>query len=384
MSNEDFTDKVEAAIVGVVQFAMRLMRTIVALVVSPGRLLEAVRSGFEQRHYMTPHAFLLSCAIATGLFGKVVADGVTQGGSDIIGQFNNLSLASFLDRSVPVFLIAVASALLAEILLRGQQAERRQVFKQLHFYVIGFFGIGGLVLLLLLSLFLKLTFDQFGAGTDLFIYGSSATLAGYILAMLGILYWLTSRAIRGSDGPALPTSVSVRVLAIDLVTIALCGVNFVSPYHQSGDGAGALEGSIVDLTRQTGALRLTFLLSNTGDGNAVVSRVDKVLLVLQEKQADALTSYDARFCSSRQQGKPESGFLLLAAGKSEVVSICLSSAAMNAQLRQSGIVDIGREQGGDRLVSLASSRHRLRVLVKMSAFTGGRNRIDLPVELCCL
>ena len=134
MADQDFSEKVESTIIGIVQFALRLGRTLLHLIIKPRRLLAEVRNNFAKRQYLAPHAYLLSCAIALGFFGKILAQGLDRVGFDAWESIKELTFSSFLNHSVPVFLIAIAAALLVEILLfvSGQFLFRELLHRPVH------------------------------------------------------------------------------------------------------------------------------------------------------------------------------------------------------------------------------------------------------------
>ena len=365
MDKENISDQLEATIVGVVQFAERLARTLVALVFTPGRLLAEVRNGFQDKQYLTPYAFLLSCAIALGFFGKILAAGIHRVGFDTLESIKDLTFSSFLNHSAPVFGIAISAALLVEGILRKQQAEQKQHIKYLNFYVIGFFGIGSILVLLLLSGLMTLTFDRFGPGTDIFVYSSIITLSAYILAVLGLIYWLTSNALRDAGNSALPRSVSARILVINLVVIALCALNFVSPLFEHDQGTRPLKGRIVDLAKPPDdTLRLTFLLENTTDTDVVVNLIDNVTVVFEPKPGIRVSS-ESRYCSYQDNGPLSDVFLLLASGKSDILTVCIQGKQLHKHLKEADFVTIGREQGGYRLISLDEHRSQFSVIISV-------------------
>jgi len=379
MENEDFSEKVENTVVGLIQFVLRLGRTLQHLITKPGRLLAEVRNNFENRQYLAPHAYLLSCAIALGFFGKILAEGLAQAGIGSWENIKSLTFTSFINHSVPVFGIAVAAALLVEILLVEQQPERKQHFKNLNFYVIGFFGIGSIGVLLLLSGLLNLTFDQFGSGTDVFVIGSTLAIGGYICAMLWLLYWLTSNAIRGKNGPNLSWTLSARILLINVIVISLCALHFVSPLYQLDEGAPALKGRKIDLAKQSdGSLRLTFLLENISDTDVVISQFDDITVVAEIEESKRVEA-KGRFCLAEVTEKPEQGFLLLAPAKSDILTACVMHKPLNALLEEFGFVAIAREHGGRNYLPSREQNLRFSIIIRFNV--GDRRDDGRPIEL---
>jgi hypothetical protein len=370
MSNEDFSGKIENLLVELLEFATRLGRTFLTLVFKPGLLLEAVRSNFRNKRYLPPNTYLLSCAIALGFLGKILAQGFEKVGFGTLERINDLTLSSFLNHSVPVFGIAIAAAILVESLFRDQDVEKRRHFKNLNFYVIGSFGLGSIIVLLLLSGLLNLTFDQFARDTDLFVYGAFIAIAGYVTAVLGLLHWLTSRALRGESGVALPKKVMVRVLLVNLMIIILCALNFVSPLYEHEEGAPLLDGRIVELVELSDSnLKLTFLVENSGDIDIVLSRLDGVTVVAEQSDGER-TEIPGQFCSGQGAGRPEIEFLVLASGKSAILAVCFDQQRLASFLEDAEYVDIDRIRGGNQLIP--SGEKRLRFIVRVGIFIGDR------------
>lgn len=380
MEKEDFSGKVEDAVVGIIQFALRLGRTLLHLMIKPGNLLVEVRDDFHSRQYLAPHAYLLSCAIVLGVFGKFLALGFGQAGAGgVWASIKTLTLSSFINHSVPVFGIAIAAAVLVEVFLPKQQPDKKRQFKNLNYYIIGFFGIGGIVVLVLLSALLNLTFDQFGRGSDVFVSGSIIAIIGYVTAIFFLLFWLTSRAIRGEETIHLPMMLIGRILLINLVVIALCVINFASPLYKLEEGAPVLTGRKIDLAKQSDqSLRLTFLLSNVSDTDVVISRYDEIT-VFAKSEDGAQVEAVGNFCLVDLAKNPERGFLLIAPGKSDILAACVQSQPLHDLLGKAGFADLWREEGGDKYVAGGKSKLTFSVLIEHSI--GDQRDNGRPIEL---
>src|SRR5882724_1276964 len=169
MANEELSDKIESTVEGVKQFALRFVKTFLAIIFRPralvGSLLEEGSSGV----FLGPNSFLLSCAIALGFLGKTLANGFREIGLNTLLQLKELTLTSFLIQSIALFVIAIAGSGVVELALYGRSAQEKQRIKVINYYVIGFFVIGSLVVLLLLSLLL-LSVPDFSARTRYTVY----------------------------------------------------------------------------------------------------------------------------------------------------------------------------------------------------------------------
>ena len=287
---------------------------------------------------------------------------------------------SFLNQSVPVFAIAIITAVLAQALFRGQDEARIRRFKQLNYYVIGFFGIGSIAVLLLLSGFLRLVFTGLRYdGADLFTIVSLVTFGGYVLAMLVLLYRLTSAAFRGDPGTGWSKTIKLRVLLCNLVVIALCVFNFVSPLYQRDEGAPPLQGRLVDIHESPDeGLRITFLIKNVSTTDVVLNLLDDVTVAAENTEGSRQEETD-RICSSRKPGASLPGFTLLAAQKSTLLEFCTGNQRLLGLIKEAGYVEIARSQGGMRLKN--TSKQKLQFSARLRVVIGNRRGGDLEVPL---
>jgi hypothetical protein len=379
MASEEFSDKLEDIIIGIVRYSLRFARSIWSLIVRPRDLLDAVQKDFSEARFLAPHAFLLSCALSLGLLGEILAEGFDRVSFATFERIKDISLWSFLNHSIPVFVIAFVAAVSVESLFREQDEQKRRHFKYVNFYVIGFFGLGSIIVLLLLSGFMRLTFDDFGQGTDIFIIVSSVAITGYVISMLALLYWLTSAALRRNPEEVLPKKIMARILFTNVVIVALCAFNFVSPLYQQNEGAPLLNGRLVDLfERPDGSLQITFLVTNASAADIVINQLDEVTIaaVSSDGSGEKETDY---FCSKGVPTSAKQDFLIVAAEKSSLLAFCTARTRLLNFIKRANYGPIEREIGGGRLHSLKGQK--LQFIARFRIAIGDRRDGEISVNL---
>jgi hypothetical protein len=348
MSGGEFSERLEATLADLVGFALCFLRTLRDLLLRSSCLAQAARGEFSEAGYLTPNAFLLSCAIAVGFTGKLLATGSLEITAASIEQLEDVTLTSFLDQSASVFIIAMISKLLASVVLRNQGEARVRRFRQLNYYVIGFFGLGGILVLLLLSAFLRISFDLFQfEAVPVFRYVSYLMMLGYLAWILMLLYRLSSSAFHVDSAASLALGIRLRVMLCSLIIIGLCTANFVRPILQPA--AAPIEGQLVDIHETAeGQLQFTFRLDNTGNRSLTINQVDEVTLFAKSADIPGERGVGT-LCSPGAGADTSDRFAVLEPGKSVLLTFCNRSPLLNDFLKNVGYTGSPRAGGGQRL-----------------------------------
>jgi hypothetical protein len=378
MAVEQIADKIEDAVAGVKQFALRFAKTFLVLSFRPRALLRSLPENISQAGLLHPNAFLVSCAITLGFLGKILSGGIENIRVDTILRAKDLTLSSFLSQSVPVFGIAIVASGMVQIALWGQSRASKRLITHLNYYVIGYFGLGSLVVLMLLAPILSGTFDYFGWRTRLFVSASSFVIGGYVLATFALLQWMCMQALRRGD-EVRSAIISFKLGLANIVVILLCVLNVFSPLYRS-EGVDPLRGSLLDLELQSdgSSVRLTYLLENHADTTVAINQTDPHLVFVETAAGERVEAEGSfrKGCGIESQ---EHSFQLLKPAEMSVVSSCVSSPALSDLLKRVGFLESSRESGARRL--MAPRLNAVTFRLKIEAVVDSRQRTSLQVSL---
>lgn len=379
MAEEPISDKIESAIVGLKQLFIAILRTFFLFIVKPSEFVNLLAKQERSDQIMPPNSFLLTCAVAIGFSGTILEQGVRSINFDTIEAVKDLSLSSFLNHSLPVFVIALVASVFIGLGLRKQDAESRRCLKDLNYYFIGFFGISSLIILVLLSLFMPK--DIFSGMTEVFILASYLLLAGFVLL---IFYLIQSRAwqiLKRKESNRLGTGVFAKLALVNGLVIALCIANFFSPLYRYG-AAGKLSGTLLDIeinrdqtVRQT--VRLTYVVENPGNSAVTINKIDSHSVAVVYGDNERITP-KAWYTPDCGKSSPAENFQQVQPGQAIILSSYVCDNRLAAAIR-SGFGMVNRNS--DKQKALITDSKAIDISLKVRAVIQGKGLITLELAL---
>ena len=140
MKTDGPSEKIERAILGLLDFGWRLVRTFWAIGLHPRWFVSSLNNDGEKRGFLPPNAFVLSCVVVLGLLGKILSAGIEDFEPAVIQQFKDLTLWFFVIEIVSTFAVAIAGSVLARYLV-GDGIARKRGISDVSYYAVGFFAV---------------------------------------------------------------------------------------------------------------------------------------------------------------------------------------------------------------------------------------------------
>jgi hypothetical protein len=381
MANEELSEKVEGAIIGVKNFALRFAKTFVAVGFRPRQLVRAVSDETTAAAFLGPNTFLLSCAVAFGFVGKTLSGGMENIRLDVIRQFKDVTFWSFLIEVVSVFAIAILGSLVIRIMLLGWNAqEKRQIKNVVAYYVVGYFGIGSLVVTLLLFLVLPDTIDFSNWRVQWFRTAATVIVVGWLLAVFALMQWMSFQLLRMAGGKGLMLWAQAKMALVNIAILTLCILNFLSPVYRSSDEI-PLQGWLIDLQAQPEAksIRLTYALRNEADIMLVINQ-DEPPVLSARLEGRAPLRLEGSFQKGCGMEAPKQPFVTIDPGKTAVLTSCFASQELLELLGDAGFIPTTERKGnGRRLARIGNGA--LDVSVATEVVVSGRKSAGYTVRL---
>src|SRR5262249_54074372 len=149
---------------------------------------------------------------------------------------------------VTVFLIALAGSVVVHFVMWGYRDDEKRRIKNVNYYVIGYFGLGSFLILLLLFLAIPGNPDVTSWRIRWLKPTAVVVVVSWVLFSFVVMQRMSFHLLRmAGPGPrrsmlaALP-----RIAVANVLVLGLCIANFVSPVFQSAPEA-PMSGSLIDL-----------------------------------------------------------------------------------------------------------------------------------------
>lgn len=364
MAHEELSEKVESTVAGIRDFAIRLANTLIAIGFRPKKLASALTDETAARAFLGPNAFLLSCAIASGFLGKTLRSGLerTQIDANVIEQLKDLTFTSFLVESVAVFLIALLGSLLVQLMMWGYTDQEKQSVNNVNYYVIGYFGLGSFLVLLVLFAAIPSNPDMTSWRMQWLRPVAGVVVAAWILFCFVLMQRMSFHLLRAAGTGRKMLVVLGRIAVANVLVLGLCVLNFLSPVLQSAPEA-LVSGSLIDLELQPDgkSLRLVYAVRNDAYHTVWIDQRERPV-VGAEIPDRARISAQGSFQEGCGLGPAKEPFVVIDPGKVAVLTSCsLATPELLGMLKDAGFVERARDGGKRRLSRIGEKAFDLSV-----------------------
>jgi hypothetical protein len=381
----NLTASLEAIVVGVKDFGLRLAFTFARILLFPTPIIQDTKDDYVHRRALYPNAFLLACAIGQGFLGSVLATTRTENLiSDMISSGLELKMTSFLLRTIGLFVIAIFCACVAACLFRISEKDARPrnatdivtSAQRMIYYVVGGYST---VALLFTIIWLVIV----AGGSDnpldklseywsfaLFLF---ATYMGWFFAMT----WYVLYRVLSEDGGQRPAWLTGKITALSLLVVLLSTANAALPYSAYERGGVLLRGEMLALEiLPTETIRLSYLAENVGDSWVVINLAAPYQVAVEYQDGGMVPAETVRAADCDADTSAER-FLLLDAGEASILVACITQPAFRRVVTGSDFHTIDRRDGIERRV--AGQEVGLSVSIQITSQRKGRHRAKVPL-----
>lgn len=319
MAETGFSDKFESSVVAVKDIFLGFLLTTFHVLTLRRRL------GGEDlgSRFVAPNAYLLIAAVLTGIASSYLS-GLRQWRFDsaALEQLSQLTAASFLGYSLPLFIIAIVTGWITASLRFLPPALRRSVADN-NYYFIGFFGLGALFLSALAALVLSYT--QLPRGVILW-----AAYVGGALYCLWLFLALSISALRivarDTDGRVGPGTV-ISLGAVSMLVVGLSLASYLYPIPLTGK----VEAGMLEARPLGDSLAVTYLLTNASGNDIVVDVGGRHAFTIGDREG---SRFEATFADSCCDTEQASEFVLIKDGGSKVLTSYTCTSGMATHFRK--------------------------------------------------
>jgi len=267
------------------------------------------------------------------------------------------TVTAFITDTILVFLVGIAAMLLNRLFLWRERKRIQRVSTDLSYYVIGFFFIGIMILIWIVSV----VFSKMGLSR----LANLETTAYVLLAFYFVLLWWLLQRLTLDGFKAIVTDDSsppyLRLLISNGLIIGLCALSFIYPLIPSESDA-VLTGYRLEVLppTQDSLGQFTYVLENPGDSTVLIQRAKYHSIIVKPPELAQLSA-KASFTECYRSNTSDTDYFLI--GPKE--SLVLTSFVCDEKLKRRLGVNY----------DLASAVFRLQLKV----FTQGR-KVPLSTE----
>lgn len=321
--NEPLSEQIEQIIAGVLRFATRFATSFWFLAVRQSLVVDAVFDNHQSLKILTPKTFLFASAVLLGFLGQTLVRGLTSINYQMLAEVADFNLVSFLNYSLPVFLIALVAGGVSRYLLPPLSAENKANCSQLLFYFIGFFGVSALVVLVVLSFVLQVFSGMLSGTLPYFKWVAGIFLYSYVAFVFYLGMSLLLKALAKCELP-LRWFDYLKLFALVVCLIFACAINFTWSAQ-----ASPLSARFVEMTEYSeNSYRVTLLVENDSNSNLLINLEKNPVLYFDAAQQSAIV--DAVACSQAEKLSSTRGLLIVESGKATLLELCFRKIMVDA------------------------------------------------------